>query len=514
MNRTELLIWAAAAAVVNMILLFVFGTSWQPAVLSSAVIVILFLLRQVFVAGVPRDYGKELKGRFGSVEASLFGLEWLEQLSDKHGKQCSMYVFLRHVVFVTPDIKNREQVHILELALSNIEQVRLSREGHININVTAGGETRRLFLKSSLPYDNIVRSLETLQSEIIHERKAQALQKVSAKAKQLNEQLQKNLEERRRVRITRLQNEGRELVKRFAVIVPEDIFIKDSLFEKCKELVKFEFRGRKSFLPGRLEGFLDNDFKPFAQIMREKAGFDFEDEEDLIILLNNIREEVRKSILESFLAHYSAAFDRIFSSDELDFDKYLDVFSRVCGPGIKELKNLEGFRLFLQKRGHQDTLKDLESRVDSYLKKVEQELKKHGLEKKINAGRPVFDEVGDVDILGEIEFAEFVKILVTRPGDDVEDIIFLDDSRIELVFNAGQKVVVHAVKTELGVDARDIDSLAEARTAHGAEVGLFITTSFLTDRAVEMAEQKGIIVWDRIRLQDEIKESALPQNFS
>lgn len=512
MNRTELLIWAAAAVVVNMIFLFVFGASWQPVVLGSVLIIILFLLRQAFVAGVPRDYGKELKERFGLVETSLFGLEWLERISDKYGKQCSMYVFPRYVVFVTPDLSDRDQVHILELDLNNIEQVRLSREGHININVTDGNETRRLFLKSSLPYDKIVRSMETLQAEIIHERKAQALQKVSAKARQLNEQLRKSLEERRRVRIEKLHNEGRELVKRFAVIVPEEIFIKDSLFEKCKELLKFEFRGRKSPLPGRLEGFLDNDFKPFCQIMREKAGFDFEDDEDLIILLNAIREEVRESILASFLAQFSAAFDRIFGIEQHDFDKYLDVFIRLCGTGVKDLKNLEGLRLFLQKQGYEDTLKDLESKIDSYLVKLEQEKKKHGLEKKINSGRPVFDDIGDVDILGEVEFAEFIKMLVTQPGDDVEDIIFLDDSRIELVFNAGQMVVIHAVKTALGIDAGDIANLAQVRVSRGAEVGLFITTSFLTDRAVEMAEQKGIIVWDRIRLQDEIKESDAIRN--
>lgn len=501
MIRLEPFLWAIAALVINVLVIVFLGTSWQIVMLISVVIVVLYVLKQVFFAGFLRDYSGELAKRLGPAQASVFGMEWLVPLSDKLGKHCDMYVFSKHVVFVTPDDLGKKQAHVLELDLNDIEQVRLNRQGQIHINITEGA-AKQLLLKSELPYDKLVRSFETLQAEIIHERKVRALEKVSAKAKQLDAEVRRKLAARRQVRVEKLQREGHELVTRFAEIVPEDILIKDSLFEKCKELIKLELQGRKSPLRGKLEEFLDNDFKPFAQIMREKAGFDFEDDEDLIILLKAIREEVRKILLVNFLARYSIFFGRLDGGEE---NEYIDGYIRLNGPGTNDLVNLEGFRLFLEKQGFQHTLGALTKKIENYLAKTEQDLKKHGLEKRINLGQPVIDDIGDVDILEDLEFAEFIKALLTKPEDQIEDIILGDGTLVEIVFNAGERVLVHVLRPAMGVKAEDIEKTEQAKITKGADVGMFITTSYLTNRAIELANDKGIIIWDRIRLKQEIE---------
>ncbi len=362
MKQTEVLIWAAAAAAVNLILLLVFGLSGLLVVLASLVIVILFLLRQITAFGLFKDYGKELAARFGPVEAVMHGLEWVTPLSDKRGSYCSMYVFPGHVVFVTPDPDDPPKAHFLEIHLNRVLKVRLNQQGHIALTVRDNSGTGQMFLKSDQAYDKVVKCVETLQAEIIHERETQALHKVAEKARQVNEMIRRSLEDRRRARVGRLQKEGGELVGRFAGIVPEDIFIKDSLFEKCIELVRLEFNGRKSPLPGKLEGFLDDELKPFALILKEKVGFDFEDAEDFVFLLKTVRGEVRRGLLEAFTARYSAAFERLSERADCGIDAYTDVFIRTCSSG-GDLKTLEGFRLLLETRGFGINLKSAVSSV-------------------------------------------------------------------------------------------------------------------------------------------------------
>jgi hypothetical protein len=503
MIRLEVFIWGLAALIINLVLLKLFEASWQFVVIVSGIIVILYVLRQVLFTGFFHNYRKELQKLFGPVQETLYSLEWVSPVLDSQGKHCDMYVFLKNVVFVSPNPMGKEQVNILEIELKNIDKVRLNQEGCINIIFLDQGKVKQLFLKTALQPDKALKALETLQAEIVQERKVRALQKVSEKAKQIDEELQRQKNQRRQNRLTKLQAEGQRFVKRFAELVPTDIFIKDSLFDKCKELITLEFHGRKSTLPGRLEEFLDNELKPFVEIIKEKAGFDYEDEEDLIILLNAIRAEVRQLAHSDFMDKFSNTFERIEGKDEFLF---IDVFVRLCGlTGVKDYKNLEGFRLFLQNNGFEISLKELNEKNEICIDRMKLEAKKHGLEKKINSDIPSYEHTGDLDILESQEFADFIKIILTKPGDSVSEISISDNTKLIMVIEAEQKVIVNAVRPEEVIDIEDILLTEKLKEAKKAEVAMIITTSYFTNRAIKMAGSKGIILWDRIRLEYELQ---------
>lgn len=501
MSRLELFLWVVAALAADGMALAWSGISWQPVVLISMVIFLLFLLRQAAFAGLFQDYRQKLSKRYGPVQANLFGLSWLDHSVDKQGKHCDMYVFAKHVVFVTPDPLSKEKVSILAVELQDIGLVKLDEGGHIYITLENSKGNNRLLLKSTLPAKDVIGPLEKLQSELVRERKLQALQKISEKAKQLDEELRSKLMERRRIRVENLKHEGNELVKRFAGIVPEDIFIKDTLFDKIKELLMLELLGRKSPLQGRLEEFLDNDFKPFAQILRDKIGFDFEDVEDFFILLNAVRAEVRNNVRDEFMSQYSSAFEPIAGQEE---DKLIEVFTRICGPGALEPKNLEGFRLFLEGLNNANNFKGLKGKVELTGAKMEEEIKKHDLEKKINRGHVFFDDVTDLDVLGLLDFVEFVKNTLIRAGDTVEDIVLYDDRPVEILVNGRQKTLIHAFRPAGSVSQEDIKRLDSAMKVKGVSSGIFITTSYFTNDAAELAGAKGIVALDRSWLQEKI----------
>lgn len=362
MRLAEWIAWAAVTVFANIITLMFFGLSWLPVIMVSLLIVVVFLMRQAVAAGLFIDYRKNLAARFGPVQASIFGLEWIECPSEKHGKHCDMHIFRNHVIFVTPDPLGKQKVHIHEVKLADVTQVKLNSDNTIHIVTAESATAKELSFRSTRPYDQLVGPLKTLQAELVQERQAQALRKVAEKAVKIEQELHRQQDERRRLRIERLHGaKGRNLVERFTAIIPSDIFIKDTLYEKIRELLLLELKGRKSTLQGRLEYFLENDFKPFAEVMRQKAGFDLEDYEDLCLLLQEIRNQVRQNARQSFKERYANLLDPVAESVETEL---ISSYVRAAGSAVGEVPDLEGLRLYLAERGYHYDFKALRQRVE------------------------------------------------------------------------------------------------------------------------------------------------------
>lgn len=362
MRLTEWIAWAAVTVFASFVTLVVFGLSWVPVIMVSLVIVVIFLIRQAVAAGLFTDYRKNLAARFGPVQASIFGLEWIECPSEKHGKHCDMHIFKNHVIFVTPDPLGKQKVHIHEVNLADVTQVKLDADNTIHIVTAETATAKELSFKSTQPHNQLVGPLKTLQAELVHERQAQALRKVAEKAVKIEQELHRQLDERRRLRIERLQGaKGRNLVERFTGIIPPDIFIKDTLYEKIKELLLLELKGRKSTMQGRLEHFLENDFKPFAEVMRERVGFDLEDYEDFCLLLQEIRTQVRQNASRSFKVRYADLLDPVAGSVETEL---ISSYIREAGPEMSEIPNIEGLRMYLAERGYHYDFKALRQKVE------------------------------------------------------------------------------------------------------------------------------------------------------
>ncbi len=496
----ELLVLAVLVLLTDLFLLIVFDASAKTVWAVSLIITVLFLLRFIIKGVNKKTLQEQINSKYGSLQASLCGIELLAEQSGS-GVRCDMLIYPHQVILVVDTVdESKRKIHAIDL--DSIQQVKLGTDGSFRLSIIEEGRPKQLTFKSTSPMKQIIAPLETLQAEIVFEHRIKVMREVGQKAKKLSDELQKELEIRRRKRVEGLQKEGMPLIKRFSSLVPVDFFVKETKFEKLLEVLKLEFLGRKSPLPGPVERFLDDDFKLFAQLLREKAGFDFEDEEDLVILLKVIREQVRRNAVDSFMQQYSIAFERAECAKETE---YVDTYIRVTGSNAQDPESLEGFRLFLEKQNYRYSFKQLTQIVSDYCSKLEKDSQIHSFERKINVGTPAFSEVAELDVLSNVEYAEFLKSILVEPGDEVEDIVVRDQEPIALVFTAGQRVLVHAFKGIKSVTVEDVEQAMQAKGAFAAEVVMLVTTSLVSNKVVEAARRKGIVLWDRVRLQYEMQ---------
>jgi hypothetical protein len=119
---------------------------------------------------------------------------------------------------------------------------------------------------------------------------------------------------------------------------------------------------------------------------------------------------------------------------------------------------------------------------------------------------PRFERIDGLDG-AEFESA-VVELLHLLEFDDVEHIGGFDKGADIVAVRDGVRTAIQAKRWSTPVDLKSVRQLIDGIRRYGCERGLLVTNSFLTEPALECANEWSIEVWDRWTLADFLEGEA------
>jgi restriction system protein len=122
-------------------------------------------------------------------------------------------------------------------------------------------------------------------------------------------------------------------------------------------------------------------------------------------------------------------------------------------------------------------------------------------------GREIAKIEAGYEYLSPFEFEKYVAQLFKEKGYVVDVTSKSGDFGADVLAGKGGKTIAIQVKKQRGnIGVKDVNHLIGSLHYYGADKGVLVTTSDFTKPAMEMARKAPIELWDRARLNNEIRE--------
>ncbi|MCK8825667.1 restriction endonuclease [Fuchsiella alkaliacetigena] len=133
-----------------------------------------------------------------------------------------------------------------------------------------------------------------------------------------------------------------------------------------------------------------------------------------------------------------------------------------------------------------------------------------------NSGRV---KISDIDQLTGLEFEKFLYHLFNRQGYQAEvtkdsndqgaDLILVKTKRKFFFKKSSQRIVVQAKRYQDSVGNSAVQQVVAAKGHYDCDQAMVVTNSYFTSSAKELASSNQVELWNRERLQQELKETPI-----
>jgi len=115
--------------------------------------------------------------------------------------------------------------------------------------------------------------------------------------------------------------------------------------------------------------------------------------------------------------------------------------------------------------------------------------------------------IKDVDVMNGFEFEGFLNILFKKMGYEVTQTKLSGDQGADLIVSKlGETTVIQAKRSNGKISNNAIQEVSASIKHYKAQKGMVITNNYFTPSAIELAKSNSIILVDRHKLTDLIKE--------
>ena len=151
--------------------------------------------------------------------------------------------------------------------------------------------------------------------------------------------------------------------------------------------------------------------------------------------------------------------------------------------------------------GHKLTRK---KRKNGKLTRTEKRTEKTGEKKLMDSN---YYSIKDVDVMNGFEFEGFLNILFKKMGYEVTQTKLSGDQGADLIVSKlGETTVIQAKRSNGKISNNAIQEVSASIKHYKAQKGMVITNNYFTPSAIELAKSNSIILVDRHKLTDLIKE--------
>ena len=114
--------------------------------------------------------------------------------------------------------------------------------------------------------------------------------------------------------------------------------------------------------------------------------------------------------------------------------------------------------------------------------------------------------MSNIDTMTGSEFEEFLDRLFKKQGYEVEVTQKSNDQGADLLLQkSGQRIVVQAKRYKNNVGNNAVQQITAAKNYYNCHYAMIVTNSYFTSSAKELAFANDIKLWNRNRLEKEIK---------
>lgn len=193
------------------------------------------------------------------------------------------------------------------------------------------------------------------------------------------------------------------------------------------------------------------------------------------------------------------------TSKKETISRYINYFGKKSYNKI----NITTLSLILNKN-----IKETTNIVHKHYCEIEKKLKIEKLEKDLfNITNTQFYSIKYIDSLNGFEFEDYLKKLFESFEYDVKRTSYSNDFGADLIMSKGIKKIVIQAKNynyqnnKVGVKA--IQEVVSAKTYYDCDIAIVITNSYFTKNATKMAKKAKVILIDRGKLINILKEGGL-----
>ncbi len=198
----------------------------------------------------------------------------------------------------------------------------------------------------------------------------------------------------------------------------------------------------------------------------------------------------------------------LFEITSNDIQELVQQYSIAETINPKDIKTMGTFVCFLiSQRGSDNYLTSFQM-FSEVLDEVLKQNSSNDFRRKLQrVSSPNRYSIDDVDIMGGLEFEEFLGVLFSNMGYETKVTKATGDQGIDLIASKTRyKIGVQAKRYSGSVGNSAIQEAYAGKKYYQLDKIIVVTNSFFTDSAIQLAEANDVILWDRSILKEKISE--------
>jgi HJR/Mrr/RecB family endonuclease len=292
-----------------------------------------------------------------------------------------------------------------------------------------------------------------------------------------------------------------------------DLELKNEMFDENKH---FETWAHPLHI--KAKDFYENEFTMFATIIKNKYNI------ENLLLAKFATNKLLKNNMQSFFAltwerKHKDFFESFDTSKILGIENVVSHYCKIIDIEPKSMVNIGLFTYFIMDKckinygdeNQEDAFYEYEFLFNYNKNLIEAELESLKLlnfEKKLlNKREEVEYTINDVDLMGGLEFEEFVALMFSKMGYLTRVTKASGDQGIDVIAeNNEMKIGIQAKCYSGQVTNTAIQEVVAGINHYNLDKAMVITNSCFSQSAIELAKSNNVILWDRNKMKEKLEE--------